>query len=354
MTRTEGGQVVTWVNKCAHRGATICRLQKGNALNHTCVYHQWNYNAAGDLQGVPFRRGHGEMKGMPSTFKTADHGLRRLRTEVYRGLVFATFSDTVENLISYIGPEMVGYLDRIFHKPIVFLGTSRCTSRSNWKIYLENVKDPYHASLLHTFLTTFNIFRIGNDTRSLAEQRGLHSMMLAFKSTVGAEQYTGQNIKTMNDKLRLEDPSILRLIPEYSDGPSTNHIQTIFPQLVVQQIMNSLVARQIIPKSPNEFELVFLYFGYEDDTPEMRELRLMQANLAGPAGYISMEDTEAGELVQEGVQAEPWDSHSFVEMAMEAPNQENTAISEEMVRRFWLAYEALMSGLPLERNNENE
>src|SRR3546814_10782378 len=48
---------------------------------------------------------------------------------------------------------------------------------------------------------------------------------------------------------------------------------SIFPQLVVQQIMNSLVARQIIPKSPNEFELVFLYFGYEDDTPEMRELR---------------------------------------------------------------------------------
>src|SRR3546814_7844861 len=91
------------------------------------------------------------MSGMPKSFSPRDPGLRKLRTEIYRGLVFATFSEDVEDLVSYIGPEMIPYIDRIFCKPIVFLGTSRQTSRSNWKIYTENVKDPYHASLLHTF-----------------------------------------------------------------------------------------------------------------------------------------------------------------------------------------------------------
>ena len=31
---------------------------------------------------------------------------------------------------------------------------------NNWKLYVENVKDTYHASILHTFLTTFRISRL--------------------------------------------------------------------------------------------------------------------------------------------------------------------------------------------------
>lgn len=344
MTRTDNGEIVSWVNKCAHRGAIVCRLPKGNAREHTCVYHQWNYNSNGDLIGVPFRRGHGEMSGMPKSFKPADHGLQRLRTETYRGLVFATFSNDMEDLVSYIGEEMIAYVDRIFCKPVVFLGATRQTSRSNWKIYLENVKDIYHASLLHTFLTTFNILRVGSNTRCVSDKRGLNSVILAMKSNAGSDQYSSQGITSMNEGFKLEDPDVLRHIPEYPDGLSTNHIQPVFPQLVIQQLQNSLVARQILPKGPNEFELIFNYFGYEDDTEELREHRLMQANLAGPAGYISMEDTEAAELVQEGVAGEPWHSTSVIDMSLDTPDQTDTSISEEMIRRFWIAYEKMMFG----------
>jgi hypothetical protein len=41
---------------------------------------------------------------------------------------------------------------------------------------------------------------------------------------------------------------------------------------VIQQIRNSLVARQVLPKGADHFEVVFHFFGYEDDTPEMRGL----------------------------------------------------------------------------------
>ena len=56
-----------------------------------------------------------------------------------------------------------------------------------------------------------------------------------------------------------------------------------------------------MPKKPDEFELVFTFFGYTDDDEELRNIRIKQANLVGPAGYISMEDGHATELVQQAI-----------------------------------------------------
>lgn len=342
VTRTEDGGLAAWVNRCAHRGAMVCRERRGNATSHNCVYHQWSFDTRGNLLGVPFRRGQKGMSGMPRGFDPKAHALRQLRVESYRGLVFATFSDTVEPLADYIGPLMRTYIDRVFHKPIEYLGCTRQYSRSNWKLYLENVKDPYHASLLHLFHTTFNIFRVGMTARCTTDDKdGLHSIILAMREQAGTEDsYKEQNIRSYDEGFHLEDDSLLALIPE-QEPVATNHIQPIFPQLVIQQIHNTLVARQLLPKGPGNFELVFHYFGYADDSPEMRALRIKQANLVGPAGYISMEDTEATELVQQGTHRDPR-ARSIIDMAKDAPAEENTLITENLIRSFWRGYAGLM------------
>lgn len=279
---------------------------------------------------------------MPGTFSLQEHGLQKLRVESYRGLVFATFDFELESLANYIGPEMRPFVDRIFHKPIEYLGCTRQFSRSNWKLYLENVKDPYHASLLHLFHTTFNIFRVGMRAELAVDERhGLHSAVLAIADkSAGAEAYKAQSLRSYDEEFGLEDPSILDLVEEH-ELVATNHIQPIFPQLIVQQIHNTLVARQLLPKGPDSFELIFHYFGYADDSPALRALRIRQANLVGPAGYISMEDTKATELVQRGT-IEAHDRSSTIEMALEAPEERNTLISEELIRRFWRGYARLM------------
>ena len=343
MTRDEDGALAAWVNRCAHRGAMVCRLARGNAATHSCVYHQWRYDSRGDLFGVPFLRGLGGQAGMPADFDRTANGLRKLRVDSYGGLVFATFSDTVSPLADYIGPVMGGYIDRIFHKPIAYLGCTRQFSNSNWKLYLENVKDPYHASLLHLFHTTFNIFRVGMKAHCVSGgPHGLHSIILAIKDdeakTAGA--YEAQKIRAYDSGFSLADPSILALVPEF-DLVATNHIQPIFPQLVVQQIHNSLVARQLLPKGPDAFELVFHFFGYQDDDAALRKLRIKQANLVGPAGYISMEDTEATELVQRGVAADGGET-SVIDMGKDAPGQTDTLITEGLIRTFWAGYRTLM------------
>jgi anthranilate 1,2-dioxygenase large subunit len=344
MTRTEDGGLAAWVNRCAHRGAMVCRQLRGNATSHTCVYHQWRYDLEGNLFGVPFLRGISGQAGMPADFDRKAHGLQKLRVESYRGLVFASFSDAAPPLADYIGPVMAGYIDRIFHKPVEYLGCTRQYSNSNWKLYLENVKDPYHASLLHLFHTTFNIFRVGMKAHCVTDGRdGLHSLIMAIKQDTGetSAAYKDQKIRSFDQGFVLEDDSILALVPEY-DVLATNHIQPIFPQLVIQQIHNTLVARQLLPKGPDAFELVFHFFGYEDDDAEMRKLRIKQANLVGPAGYISMEDTEATELVQQGV-AGAAHATSIIDMARDAPDQSDTLITEKLIRAFWAGYEKLMA-----------
>ncbi|MDP8568917.1 anthranilate 1,2-dioxygenase large subunit AndAc [Methylophilus aquaticus] len=342
MTRTQQGGLAAWVNRCAHRGAQVCRQARGNASEHTCVYHQWSFDCEGNLQGVPFRRGQKGMAGMPKDFNPKEHGLKQLRVDSYKGLVFATFSESVAPLPEYIGPEMRPWIDRIFHKPIEYLGCTRQYSKSNWKLYLENVKDPYHASLLHLFHTTFNIFRVGMKARSIPDAtHGLHSIITATKNEVEtADAYKAQAIRSFDEGFQLKDDSLLGQIQEFEEL-TTNHIQPIFPQLVVQQIHNTLVARQLLAKGPNNFELIFHFFGYVDDTPELRAMRLKQANLVGPAGYISMEDTEATELVQRGT-VRDGDAYSVIEMSKDQPDQQDTLITESLIRRFWVGYQQLM------------
>ena len=120
-------------------------------------------------------------------------------------------------------------------------------------------------------------------------------------------------------------------------------IQSIFPQLIVQQIQNSLAVRQLLPKGPQSFELIFNFFGYSDDTPEMVMHRIKEANLVGAAGLVSMEDPFATELVQFGT-AGAGDEFSVADMGRDASEEENahSVISEKPVRRFWRAYQEIM------------
>ena len=55
---------------------------------------------------------------------------------------------------------MLGWFDRVFDgRQLRVLGYQRQRGPGNWKLMFENIKDPYHASLLHVFLVTFGLFR---------------------------------------------------------------------------------------------------------------------------------------------------------------------------------------------------
>jgi anthranilate 1,2-dioxygenase large subunit len=293
---------------------------------------------------VPFRNGIKGSPGMPADFDAKDHGLQQLRVESYDGLVFATFGERSQSLYDYIGPRMRPGLDRIFHKPIVYLGCTRQYSKSNWKLYNENVRDPYHATLLHAFFSTFNLQRAGMRYEIVSSDNGLHMSLLAFhtEDASSGAAYKDNKVSSFKEGLRLQDPSILTNVKEFDEVVNT-YIEDIFPQLVVSQIQNSLAVRQLLPKGPTNFELIFYFFGYTDDTPEMRMQRIKQANLVGPAGLVSMEDTLATELVQSAT-AGSGAAPSTADMGRDVPDHQQirSGIAESHVRGFRRGYQELM------------
>jgi salicylate 5-hydroxylase large subunit len=159
MCRDEDGVVRVFENRCAHRGVKFCREPWGNAKQFTCPYHLWRYDLKGNLRGLPFLHGVKQQGGMPDDFRREDHGLGELRVSDRGGAIFATFSPTVEAFEDYLGPTFLALYDRMFDgRDLTLLGYTKQLIPSNWKLMFENLKDPYHASLMHVFLVTFGLY----------------------------------------------------------------------------------------------------------------------------------------------------------------------------------------------------
>jgi anthranilate 1,2-dioxygenase large subunit/terephthalate 1,2-dioxygenase oxygenase component alpha subunit len=342
--RDADGSINCFENRCAHRGALIAFDDGGNVQNQfKCIYHAWSYDLCGNLRGIAFEKGINGVGGMPKDFKRDEFSPRKLRTTTLCGLVFATLSPETPPIEEYIGADVLGRIKRVLNRPIRVMGRFVQPLPNNWKLYVENVKDTYHASLLHTFLATFRISRLTQGGGVLVSpDGGSHSSYtIAIPEGANAGAYKEQQIRTDQDgKFALADPSVLDSVEEFGD-----HIQlqilSVFPGFILQQIYNCLAIRQVVPRGVGKMDLVWTYFGFEDDTPEMNRRRLKQQNLVGPAGFISMEDGCVGGFVQRGTLAAS-DHVSVINMGGSTAESQETRATEASVRGFWKAYRRYM------------
>jgi len=231
---------------------------------------------------------------------------------------------------------------RVMKEPVKVLGGYSQMIPSNWKLYVDNVKDTYHASLLHAFFGTFRITRLTQGGGILVSPDGGHhaSYTIDRPDDRTSTAYREQGIRSEKARYRLADPSLLDSVDEFGDGIQLQ-ILTVFPGFVLQQITNCLAVRQVLPKGPGAMELHWTYLGFADDDEAMRRRRLKQANLVGPAGYVSMEDGCVGGFVQRGVAAAS-DVLSVVNMGGEGTESQETRATEASVRGFWKAYRRCM------------
>ena len=339
VVRGPDGEINCFENRCSHRGALIAFDDGGNVQNtFKCVYHAWSYDLAGNLRGIAFERGINGVGGMPKDFCRDDFSPRKLRTTTLCGLVFVTLSPDTLPIEEYIGSELVGRLRRVLNRPIKVMGRFVQPLPNNWKLYVENVKDTYHASILHTFLATFRISRLTQGGGVLVSPDGGNhsSYTIAIPEGANAGAYREQQIRSDNDQFGLADSRVLESVEEFGD-----HIQlqilSVFPGFILQQIHNCLAVRHVVPRGVDRMDLVWTYFGFEDDSPEMFARRLRQQNLVGPAGFISMEDGCVGGFVQRGTAAAA-DHVSVIQMGGAEAESQATRATEASVRGFWKAY----------------
>lgn len=342
VVRDEDGELYGFENRCAHRGALLAFDDGGHgAKDFTCVYHAWSYSLQGDLTGVAFQDGIKGQGGMPRHFCLADHGPRKLRIATLHGLVFGSFDDDVDDIEDYLGEEICGRIARVLggRTPVV-LGRFTQVLPNNWKLYVENVKDSYHASILHLFFTTFGINRLSQRGGIIVSESGAHHV--SYSAIDGAEKdggYTRENLRS-DSEYALKDPSLLEGFSEVGDD-ITLQILSVFPGFVLQQIQNAVAVRQILPRGVAATRLNWTYLGFADDTPQQTQVRLKQSNLVGPAGFVSMEDGCVGGFVQRGI-AGAATQQAVLEMGGADAASSGSRVTEASVRGFWKEYRSGM------------
>ncbi len=148
MVRDRDHQIHVLMNRCMHRGALVCREERGNTSAFRCSYHGWTYNNRGELVVVTSRGGYGP------DFEQDKLGLIRAPlVEDYRGFVFASLDPDVMPLSDHLG-RAKHYLDLgLDLSPTGEIaarsGAQRYGYPANWKFQIENWTDHYHAAIVH-------------------------------------------------------------------------------------------------------------------------------------------------------------------------------------------------------------
>ncbi len=269
------GALHAFENRCAHRGALICMQARGRAERFNCIYHNWTYDHAGNLTNVAFRKGIAGKGGMPAEADPESQAPKKLRVEAIGGLVFGTLSREVKSLADYIGPQILPRLKRVLVKPLKVLGTYTQVLPNNWKLYMDNVKDTYHASLLHLFFTRFRINRLTQKGGVFVSENGAHHCTYTEMVEDKGDAYEAGGMRSAGSHtFRLEAPELLEQVDELGDNVSIQ-ILSLFPGFVLHQIRNSLAARQVVPKGVDRTELHWTLFGFADDDAAMLRRRLL-------------------------------------------------------------------------------
>jgi phenylpropionate dioxygenase-like ring-hydroxylating dioxygenase large terminal subunit len=341
VARDTDGSVAAFENRCAHRGSMICLDEGGSgAKDFHCVYHAWRYDLRGNLKSVAFRHGVNGRGGMPDDFRLDEHRPRAVRVATLHGLAFGTLSNNTPAIEDFLGP---GVLARIAtaagNRRLEVIGRFTEVLPNNWKLYAENVRDTYHASLLHLFFATFKINRLSQGGGvEISPNAGSHvSTTLAPTQDIDTA-YAG--MRSVDEGFRLADPSLLDAVDEHGDQVR-QQIISVFPNVVVQRTQNVIAIRHFLPRGVGKTDLHWIYLGYADDTPEMRTRRLRHLNLTGPAGYVSLEDGCIGGFVTRGAAAAAAQT-TIMEMGGAGTEPQNTRATETAIRGFWKVWRDLV------------
>jgi phenylpropionate dioxygenase-like ring-hydroxylating dioxygenase large terminal subunit len=102
----------------------------------------------------------------------------------------------------------------------------------------ENIKDPYHPGLLHTWFVTFGLWRADNKSELRMDAHHRHAAMISTRGSAGqatgaASQVT--QVSSFKESMQLHDASFLDIVPEgwwqMEDQMPTAVMMTLFPSV---------------------------------------------------------------------------------------------------------------------------
>ena len=149
VSRDAQGRIGAFVNACRYKGATVCRLEQGNARYHVCPYHGWAYDSSGKNVDIKDRKS----GCYAPAFDAENHDLVPVaRVASYKGMIFGSLFAQVPELDAHLG-DLKFFLDLHMEQAPqgmeVIPGRAWYSYRGNWKMQAENGNDPYHETSTH-------------------------------------------------------------------------------------------------------------------------------------------------------------------------------------------------------------
>src|SRR5579875_1464420 len=250
MVRDSAGELHLLLNRCRHRGATVCQESRGNARSFRCAYHGWTYKLDGALAGVPYPEAYDGTGFRRENFGRGRKMLDRWIDQVSEG----------------------GELD-------ASVGLHKYDYRGNWKLQLENSVDGYHPPTVHA------------------------SVMAAAERELAA---AGSKLDDLADGTTSDlgggHVTLTQAVPVSQAGKV---ILLVFPNLALVGIQ----MRVIEPVAVDRTEVTIIPTIVTGASEEATRRRLREhEGFFGSAGNGSPDDIEVFERVQMGLtaDAEPW------------------------------------------------
>jgi phenylpropionate dioxygenase-like ring-hydroxylating dioxygenase large terminal subunit len=328
ITRDEAGEIHALYNRCPHRGARICMVDRGRSRLFSCPYHAWVFRPDGSLASVPHR------KSYPATFDLRDpqnHMQRAGHIATYRGFVFANLAENPPPLAEHLGP-MTEVIDNLVERApdgeveLADAGFA-LEYHGNWKLHMENAADVFHPSFVHN--SSVAPARKAPAKASIIDQDQTREMMLA--NGFGVKEWEGieltgfdlghSSMKSFynngvlvhddNDPVAVRYKQALaeRLGPERAAAVLAvrgfNNI--IYPNLILNAQYQQM--RVVIPLAVDRTLVRIQCFRLKGAPEEIfhRAVRFL-TTLGSPASMIFSDDVEMLERCQQGLlsPAGPW------------------------------------------------
>lgn len=346
VARSRKGNVHAFLNACTHRGATICREEKGNTRAFVCPYHGWSFRTSGELIGIPDEGRYHE------NFNKADKNLKPVpRIASYGGLVFGSFNPDVEDLEVFLGgpkQHIDIWLKRTAGSSYKVATSHKYGFDGNWKFQVENVYDGYHPGFVHR--SAFNTVRKFGGS---FENRALDVAVRQEGYTRGYPEGHG----TLEAGAPLEsggiDPAVRqayndKLTALYgADGTAevlTNRQFLIFPNLTIFDF-NIRVIQPIAHDRTEVYSYPLMIEGAHDDINSNRMLDAQTR--VGTAGILSADDIDVFAGGQNALKTEAFEwitlSRGLGKEEVKPDGERVGVYSDEAPHRaFWRKWSALM------------
>lgn len=330
----KSGEIRVFHNSCTHRGALVCRTDRGNSKNFQCFYHAWTFDTEGTLIGTPDREGY---EGRDF----ADLSLAAPRVEQYRGFVFLSYDPDIVDLDTYLAGAKE-YLDLVIDAASddveVIKGTHEYGMAANWKLLVENSIDGYHAAPLHAtyfqYLASIGTEISGGITgvgRDLGNGHAVVDGEAPWGRPIASwEPSFGPEAKTEIDKIRAD------LVEKHGEELARRMSETsrnllIYPNLIINDIM-AVTVRTFMPTAPDQTEITAWQLAPRTELPLLRERRLDNfLTFLGPGGFATPDDIEALESCQSGFTSGGVEWNDISRGMARTPRQSD----EEQMRTFW-------------------